>query len=80
MQFIMNLFNVVKRLQKKSKAIHSIFNTVVTDLNKVNDMINVATAKKNADLIKIQNHILELKTELDNNTKVINKITSFLND
>jgi predicted patatin/cPLA2 family phospholipase len=82
--WIIGLFNPVKALVRRSTKAFNAFTKTVTNLEKANDEINVVRAKMQGKIeAKVQAHKAKDQALVEShttNTKMINKISSFLKD
>lgn len=72
--------NKVEQLEAKSASILDIFTKTVNDLNKVNEEASKEASNRKAEAAQLLSEAESLETVVANNSKVIGKINSILND
>lgn len=69
----------VKKLQDRSSNIVNVFTQTVNDLKKVNEEINVHINEREIKIKALLGENKSLSTQMNENGKVIEKISSFFN-
>lgn len=78
----MNVLNInnVASLQKESQSALSAFEKTIVRLNGINDRIAKLYSTKQAQVASLQGELKQLNEATVQNSKVVKKITSFLED